>query len=245
MQNVKSKIKNFIYYYKWYMLIALFFIVFITVMVVQMVTKDEFDIKLLYAGPEILSESEENKITDALCELGKDYNGDGDKICDLFNLIIMDEQQLNAAYDAGQNPYFLNMGVINENRDTLTFHAMANEYTLLLLSPENYELLRKHNMLVSLESLGYEEPPIGAKDEYSVYINQLEIAEFYRVFRTFPEDTVLCVKRISTNKDGESREGIAQKNHIELFKKMVEFKLPDDYVAPEDIENAQGDNVAQ
>ncbi|MBQ9691913.1 MAG: hypothetical protein IJV70_02000, partial [Clostridia bacterium] len=88
MQTVKSKIKNFIYYYKWHMLIIAFFVTVISVMVHQMVTREEYDIRILYAGQKIFSEAELTAVPDALTQLGEDYDGNGEKTAQMFDLII-------------------------------------------------------------------------------------------------------------------------------------------------------------
>ncbi len=233
MQNVKSKLKNFLYYYKWHILIVAFFVTVISIMAVQMATRDEYDIRVLYAGPEILTDAERAEFTDALIQLGQDYDGNGEKKAELFDLIIMDDKQLADAYDAGYNPYYLNATTVKNNRETLTFHAMANEYTLLFLAEEEYALLRNHNMLVPLKNLGYEEElPYCAADEYAVKLSDMPISKFFKVFGDMPDDTVICIKRISESKDGKSKADKQQSDHIELFKTMVEFKLPEDFVAP-------------
>ena len=47
-------------------------------MAVQMATRDEYDVRVLYAGPEILTDAERAEFTDALIQLGKDYDGNGE-----------------------------------------------------------------------------------------------------------------------------------------------------------------------
>ena len=241
MQTVKSKIKNFIYYYKWHILIIAFFVSVISVMVHQMMTREEYDIRILYAGQKIFSESELTAVPDALTQLGEDYDGNGVKTAQMFDLIIMTDEELNEAYEMGYNPYYLNGSTVKENRETLTFHAMANEFTLLFLSPENYNLLRNHNMLVKLADLGYgEELPAAAMDDYAVLLKELDASVFFSGIGCFPDDTVMCIKRISESKDGKSKADKLQQDHIDLFKKIVAFKLPADYVPPSQQENGAG-----
>ncbi len=230
MQNIKSKISNFIYYYKWYILIILFFVVVIGIMAHQMVSQEKYDMRIMYAGPKIFTEAEKAAVPDALVQLGEDYDGNGEKNAQLFDLIIMNDQELAEAYEAGYNPYYLNGTTVNENRETMTFHAMANEFTLLFLSPENYDLLKKHNILVALKDLGYEELPYAAIDEYAIRLKDLDASVFFAGFACLPDDTVVCIKRISESKDGKSKADKHQANHIELFKRIVGFELPDDFV---------------
>ena len=224
------------------MLIIAFFVSVISVMVHQMVTREEYDIRIMYAGQKIFSEAELTAVPDALTQLGEDYDGNGVKNAQMFDLIIMTDEELQEAYKKGYNPYYLNGATVNENRETLTFHAMANEFTLLFLSPENYNLLRKHNLLVPLASIGYdEELPSAAIDDYAVLLKDLDASIFFTGIGCFPEDTVMCIKRISESKDGKSKADKLQADHIDLFKKIVAFELPDDYVPPSQQENTSGD----
>lgn len=224
------------------MLIIAFFVSVISVMVHQMITREEYDVRIMYAGQKIFTETERTDIHDALAQLGKDYDGDGVKNAQMFDLIIMTEAELLEAYDAGYNPYYLNTSTINENKETLTLHAMANEFTLLFLSPENYNLLRKHNLLVPLANLGYEEElPAAAIDEYAVLLSDLDASIFFSGFACLPDDTVVCIKRISESKDGKSKADKLQNDHIDFFKSLVAFELPADYVPPSQQENVTGE----
>ena len=224
------------------MLIIAFFVSVISVMVHQMITREEYDIRIMYAGQKIFTQTERTDINDALVQLGKDYDGDGVKNAQMFDLIIMTDDELLEAYDAGYNPYYLNASTVKENRETLTFHAMANEFTLLFLSPENYNLLRNHNLLVPLANLGYEEElPSAAIDEYAVLLSDLDAYIFFSGFACLPDDTLVCIKRISESKDGKSKADKLQSDHIDFFKSLVAFELPDDYVVPSQTENNAGD----
>ena len=234
-KKVKSKIFNFFYYYKWHILIVLFFVCILTVLTVQLLTKEKYDIRVMYAGNAILSDEDNAEFVEALKQFGTDYNGDGKTTAEVFDLIIMDEEQLQQAYEEGQNPYFLNQGTVNESRETFTFQSMASEYALLFLSPDCYDLLKENGYVVPLDS--YLEPVAEGQtenfsryDEGAIRLNSLNISVFYNIFSKLPDDTLVCIKRVKATSKGDSDEEVNQKNHIEILKKMIAFELPADFV---------------
>lgn len=237
MGKFKSKLANFVYYYKWHMLIALFFVVVLSVLIFQMCTQDKYDVKVMYAGPAIVSDTSDAAIQDVLSARGEDYDKNGKVSVLLYDLVIMSEDELYAAYDKGYQPTVLNNGVINENRKTFSFHALADEFFLLMLSPECYDILYTNDRLVSLDTMGIalEGTPLyeARYDDYGLYLHDLDFAKFYTAFSVLPEDTLVCVKKVAKTKKNNSAAEISQKNHIDFFKAMADFKLPPDYVPPQ------------
>ena len=237
-KKVKSKIYNFFYYYKWHILIALFFIAILTVLTVQMVTREKYDLRIMYAGNAILSDEDNTELCEALKQFGADYNGDGKITSEVFDLIIMNDEQLQKAYEEGQNPYFLNETTVQESRETFTFQSMAGEYALLFLSPDCYKLLKENGYVVPLDSFlepleEGETEPFTRYDDGAVYLNSLNISVFYSSFAKLPDDTLVCIKKVKTTGKGDSEAEINQKNHIEVFKKILMFELPEDFVPSE------------
>ena len=93
-----------------------------------------------------------------------------------------------------------------------------------------------------LANLGYdEELPSAAIDEYAVLLSDLDAYIFFSGFACLPDDTLVCIKRISESKDGKSKADKLQSDHIDFFKSLVAFELPDDYVVPSQTENNAGD----
>ena len=237
MGKFKSKLANFVYYYKWHMLIALFFVVVLSVLIFQMCTQDKYDVKVMYAGPAIVSDTSNAEIQNVLSARGNDYDKNGKVSALLYDLVIMSEDELYAAYDKGYQPTVLNNGIINENRKTFSFHALADEFFLMLLSPECYEILYTNDRLVPLDTMGIAldgTPLYDARyDDCGLYLHDLDFAKFYTAFSVLPEDTIGCVKKVAKTEKKNSTAEISQKNHINFFKEMAEFKLPPDYVPPQ------------
>ena len=111
MKDFKSKAATFFSYYKWYILIALFFVVTISIMMLQMCTKKDSDITVMYAGNAILTDTQSAGIEKAFSDLMGKENGAA-----LYELTIMTDEQLSKAYDEGYSAYLLSREKIRKNQ---------------------------------------------------------------------------------------------------------------------------------
>ena len=227
--KVRGKIKNFWFYYKWHTLIVLFFVIVIAVMAVQHLGREKYDIRILYGGPAIIGEQTSTEITNAFKSvLAEDYNKDGEKKVELYDLIIMNSDELKGAYEKGVSSYFLNENTVADNVELMNFHASVAEYLIYMVDADYYQKLHDNSVFVALDVFGVK----GGEryDDCAVYLHSLDFAKLYSVFDVFPQDTLICVKRVQI-KDGKSRAEKLQQNHIKFFKALVEFKLPEEFEA--------------
>lgn len=226
MSKFKEKLSNYWYYYKWHTLIVLFFVTVISVLVVQMMSKPKYDVKIIYAGPTIITDSVKNEVVQAFQQaLPMDYDGNGEKKAELFDLIIMNNEQLKEANKI-YNQYILNESIIKENEETLSLNAMAGEYLLYIIDENCYDKLKNNGVFISLDSMGYTS---GARhDEFSVYLKQLDFAKFYTAFDSFPDTTLMCIRKVKSDGHGGEERVAFQKGHIELFKAVSSFKAPEE-----------------
>ncbi len=221
--KIIEKIKNFWYYYKWHTLIVLFFVVVITVMAVQHLGREKYDIRILYGGPTIVSDTRSAEITGAFQSLlAEDYNGDGKKTVQLYDLIIMNDEELKEV----NLPYILNGDTVADNIELMNFHAGVSEFLIFIVDADYYQGLHDNSVFVKLDDIGV----TGGRryDDCAIYLNSLAFTKVYSVFDIFPEDTLICVKRVQY-RNGKSKSEKAQQNHIEFYKTLVNFKLPEEY----------------
>ncbi len=224
MKSFKEKVANYWYYYKWHTLIVLFFAIVFIVLIVQMVSRPKFDIKVLYAGPVYISDTASAAVTDALGQLiPEDYDGNGEKKAELYDLLIMNEEQLKEADEKGELPP--NISKINENRETLTVTSIAGEYLLYFIDISCYEDLKNNSVFVPRSEYGFDAGT--AYDEYSVYLKSLDFAKFYTAFDVFPDTTLVCIKRVRHDEDGKGGLSDLQRQHIEFLKNAAAFVAPD------------------
>ncbi len=217
--SLKTKISNLITYYKWYVLIALFFVVVITIMIVQACGREKYDISVMYAGNAILTDNESAEMEKAFEALA----GEEEKAV-LYELTIMNETELEEAWNKGYSAAFLNNKTIRENRETFVTHVMSDEYFILLLSPECYETLMSNNALESLDSLGI--TTNGERyGEYALKLHSLEYAKENSAFSALPQDTLLCFKKMSELNENKKDKQTKRTHDTELFKRFVSYSV--------------------
>lgn len=227
-------LENYWYHYKWHTLIVAFFVIMLTVMGVQMCSRERDDIYIIYAGPEIISDDRRGQISDAFQQmLEVDYDGNGKKTVDFMDLILMNHDELKQAYADGANQYFLNEGTVEQAKETLSVQAMAGDYVIFLIGKEWYKSLHNASAFVTfteLEEMGMKLPS-GAKkyDDCSYYLNSLDFSEFFSCFEGFPDDTLVCVRRMTTAASikGKKKTEKHYNNHIEYYEDILNFVLPE------------------
>lgn len=218
--------KDVWFYYKWHILIVLFFVTIFTVLIVQSVTKEKYDVRILYAGPTVLTDAQRDAVTDAFSQqIDADYNGDGKINAELFDIILMNTDELKAMYDKGVSDYFLNPSVIKDNQETLSVNAMAGEYVIFLIDADYYKNLHDNGIFIPLDEMGITS---GTRyDECSLYLNSLDLAKFYTALNVFPADTLISVKRLSANV--KEKNVIIWEENKRYFKLITDFKLPEGF----------------
>ena len=78
LRKILKWLDNFWYHYKWVTLVTIFFVVTLTIIIVQMITKTNPDCNILYGGPAVLTANQTKEIENAFnALLPEDYNGDG------------------------------------------------------------------------------------------------------------------------------------------------------------------------
>ncbi len=226
--NFKQKISHFWDYYKWHTLITVFFIAVFTILIVQMVTRESNDIKVMYAGPALISDTQSAEMSSAIQQLmPHDYDGDGEKRAVVNHLAIMTEDELKKALDNGLSAYTLNPQKINENKEVLTSNMYAGSFLIFMLSEDCYTPLAEKGAFVPLDVVGVTE---GERyDDCAVYLSSLDASKFFSVFGALPEDTLLCLRKVRATNKGDSEQEKEFEYHKEVFKAFTDFKLPEGF----------------
>lgn len=233
MSGFKSKLENYWYHYKWHTLITLFFVVFISIMVGQMCSKEEDDVYVLYAGPFSLTDEKKTELASCFEQLmPEDYDGDGKKNVALLDILLMTDEELYEAYQNGYSALYLNESTVQSNQETLTVYAMAGDFVIFLIDADWYTNLHNVNAFVTideLEELGVTFSGSAKRyDDCAYYLNSLDFARFFTAFDCFPEDTLVCVRRPATTSviKGEEKSREVYDRQIAYFKELVAFELP-------------------
>ena len=232
---MKKKLENFWYHYKIQTLIILAFAVIITVCIVQMAGRTDYDLYAMYAGPGNINISEDGGKTvySSMCDAIKQVSGERDLEISIqcFTYVPKDLAEEYVKKDLYYNAY--------ENEKTHDAYAtmIANgKCTLLLLTPELYAeakagLYRLHSYAEAKEA-GALEPlenilghaPEGAYDEYSFVFSETAFAKYFSGLDKLPND-ILIAFRSEVNPSsliGRS-DGKAYAYQKEIFRKIVTF----------------------
>ena len=88
-----------------------------------------------------------------------------------------------------------------------------------------------HNGNIRFPFIGAISKVDGAKkyDDCSYYLNSLEFSKFFSCFEGFPEDTLVCVRRMTTAASikGKKKTEKHYNNHIEYYEDILNFVLPE------------------
>ena len=228
--------ENFWYHYKFLSLAVLFGVIVIGIGIFQLVSKTSPDIYIMYAGEKYYDNTA--GITGAFIgAMPKDYNGDGEKTVNILQIRSLTDAQKNeikAQDDAMANEY-KEGAVADANIDESFLSSEASRFreeiiygesVICIISPELYNEIKGNNVLLTLEeALGYK--PKNAVDDYALKFKELSIIEYYSVFDSLPDDTLIVIRRVTamTSIKGKKAEE-RHKNHVDYFKALVEFKEP-------------------
>ncbi len=229
MKKLLSWFGNYWYYYKWRVIFAAFFIVAVGIMISQMVGKVEYDVNILYAGPHIYQLGEKEKTEEIFRGLmPKDYNGDGKKTVLLANMTIMTNEQIKEALEKVQKDgatVMLNQYSSAQMDKAFTHEIFAGESVICLLDPLKYEQVKEKSGFLPLsEAIGYK--PDNAIDDYGIKFSDTAVGVYFDLFKELPEDTILCVRHMSTASVFTGAKKVKEKYaySLDFFKHLVEFK---------------------
>jgi len=228
---------NFWFYYKWQTIGVIFAVFVLTICIVQMVTKENPDITILYAGPLSSSISEENDVSNVFDSiLPSDYNDDGEKITQLAIVTVYSEQQIkDKAAAAASSGMDISVNASTNSTELQKFDSLiaTGEYSVCFLDPWLYERVKVANGFRKLSDvLG--EVPEGAYDDYAVKLSDTNFGKYFSALGVFPEDTLVCLRvkgTISGFFHGDADETYAQA--IGMFDAIVNFEYPEGYVPTE------------
>ncbi len=222
---------NYWYHYKWPTIIVAFFTIAFLIMGLQMCSKEETDIYVIYAGPYVFEENAANDMASEISKvIGEDYNKDGKKTSEMVDLYILSEAQIKAekeAADAEEEVYYYNAQFFAEEQKKFDQLIFAGEYSICMLDPHLYEYVKESGGFRPLSEV-FDEVPASAIDEYGIKLSETEFGKFFTNISSLPEDTVLCLRRESTmsflNRD-RAEEQYAR--YVDTFKNIVNFVIPE------------------
>lgn len=98
--SIWKKIENFWYYYKWYVLAAIFFIGSFSYIIYDAAKKPEPDLSICYIGNRASLLGAEKVLEERLVGLIEDVNGDGEKHIEWIEMTFDDDPQKKVTIEA-------------------------------------------------------------------------------------------------------------------------------------------------
>lgn len=234
MEKFKKWLDNYWYHYKWLTIFVLVAVFFLAVTVTQSVTNTNCDALILYAGPFDMTVNQKTELEGAFSSLlEKDANGDGKKLCQINEIVVMTREQLESAKAEALEEGIV-MTVHKENltnaQNSFTSELFAGESVICLVDPAQYQNVLANNGWVKLEdTIGYR--PDNAFDDYSIKFSDTQFSQYYTACSILPDNMLLCIKQRSIVSSFSSEEKEAEKYNysIELFKNILDFEFPIGY----------------
>ena len=161
-----KKLENFWYHYKWQSLIALFLVLVLVVCSVQMCTREEYDLHVLYAGQKDVKKtasdglSEYRVLLSSLKTVTEDYDENGEVTPNLQTLFLPSADEIEKINASLPDGYEVQTQIVIENGDQLEGLMIMSDYYLCFLSEANYLAYRSRskNFFASLT------PYVGESD---------------------------------------------------------------------------------
>ncbi len=216
-----QKLENYWYHYKWHTLLGIFVLILGVICITQCAGKSEPDAMVMYAGriKNMLipsKDSRDKSLEDDV--LAEDYNGDGEKKVEVFQLIIP-ITNIDGEYEYDDEVALTN----NSERQRMYTEVTTGNSVVYLLHPFLYEEVKSMGVLRPLSEV-LEKVPEYAVDECGIPISEL-IAYRTTNLRYYPEDCILCIRYERTGDSNAVNQDDADfyVNNVEFFKDIITY----------------------
>ncbi len=231
---------NFWYHHKWKVVVISFFAVIIGICVYQYASREVPDVYVMYAGPEYLSSGATSRLKESLRTVMEDYNGDGETGITMVTLVCVSDdeiEEMKAEAVANSEEFYLDASANSQNIKQFSMEIFAGESVICMLDPWLYEDVRDAGGFMEMSELFTEEELEGVElyDECGIYLSSTKFYKYYSSVSVLPEDTVLCIRKISTMSvfKGKAKYEKLHEYHESMFRSMVLFDYPEGYELPE------------
>lgn len=207
-----EKIENYWYHYKWQTLLGLFGLVVFSVCLVQCAGRETPDAMIMYAGNYKIADDYREKSLESIMK--EDYNGDGKKSVDVFQLVI------NIVEKDGKYEIFDPVSQ-SEEMQRVEIELATGDSVIYLLHPYIYEQYR--GMFRPLSEV-LDEVPAYAVDDTGIPVSEL-ISYMQTTLNFYPENSILCLRRERTEDSLMSKKDDHEyyENNVKFFRDIVKY----------------------
>ena len=215
---------NLWYHYKFQIIAGAVLLFTVVISTAQLVSKEENDYLLLYAGPRNIAVQDLAYMERAVEAVADDYNKDGTVSVAIDDVVMLSPEEQKAAMDAG---IAVNGEFLNNTMDNFYQQIIGGDAVICLLSPYMYSFVYDAGGFLPLSEI-FTEIPEGAVDDCGILLCETDFGSSFNGMDDLPKDTVLCIRRLSTMAKfkGEAKTRAAHEANVELFRRIVEYKSP-------------------
>ena len=172
---------NFWYHYKWHVLVSAFFLLICVICFAQCSTRETGDVTVTFAGGYSMTAEEQATLKTTLNAVAPARKeGEGTLSTMLSTYSIFTEEELCALFTD------------EEQLETFSSFVKTGESSILLVSPEVYEVQNLDYLAVPLSEL-FDTLPNGAYDAYAIRLADTEFYQYYEAIQFLPEDTLIVM----------------------------------------------------
>ena len=231
--------------HKWMIISIALIIALVIFAVVSCSRNDEPDVNILYVGPLKLSVSVQDLLQGSLQDMIPDANGDGEKLLSVqsiaaetryeeFPLLGEDDYVSNGeviladpSADAEYSRIIVNADLDSDTREQFNMAVTIGDSVIFFMEEYYFDLAVSMKVIAPLDTvLDPENMPENPRDEYSVYLKDLDISSLPG-FDTMPDDIIVCIRRFPDSQAGELLYGRTEeqyKANVELFNALFAYE---------------------
>ena len=217
---------NYWYHYKWPTIVVAFFVVVLSVCLIQSWTNEEKDILVTYAGPTYLEADEkaaiESLLSDTLPE--KFGRNERDGKAGLINYQIYSKEQMKQIeienYEKDDPVYIDPVFNSNEYSSLASQYKMGNGSIYILEKWLYEEILDSDGTTDRLKPLSeiFDEVPECAIDAYGIRLGDTELYKNNPELQVLPADSIICLHEQIFGQKNYDKEIEAFKNFAKVAK---------------------------
>ena len=227
-----AKLENFWYHYKWHSIVIFFLVITVTVASLQMCTKTNYDVHILYAGNHEIEKisTDGNSTTPFSTTLGSlgrvipDLDGDGEIHVNLLDLFIMTPEEVAEFNKTSDGTTEINEIQIRDNTRALEEnYLLFGDYYIMLLSPtlfEKYDEKHEGALFAPVKNYASAEGLELTGNGRGVYLRSLGVYSLAGI-EGLPEDTVVCIRNRSVFGNASNDEN--HRRSEDAFRKLLSY----------------------
>lgn len=231
--------------HKWMIISIALIIALVIFAVISCSRNDEPDVNILYVGPLKLSVSVQDLLQGSLQDMIPDTNGDGEKLLSVQSIAA--ETRYEKFPILGEGDYvsdgeviladpsetveysqiIVNADLDSDTREQFNMAVTIGDSVIYFMEEYYFDLALEMKVIAPLDTvLDPENMPENPRDEYSVYLKDLDISSLPG-FDTMPEDIIVCIRRFPNSEAGELLYGRTREQYdanVELFNALFAYE---------------------